>query len=162
MPLTMTERYGDPDDPNEPYRRLSMPESTAIAPSPYPWLVEPDYQAIPGDADLPDGDELYLVWPGPALVLPAGILPDGHPYGRDELDNAERIQGVRPSNAVEADAVVRAFMRQQRTLRRQLGLPRAQRVPPHYQQQDTADTLRLIEQLHRREAERRRATASPF
>jgi hypothetical protein len=120
-----------------------------------PW-VAPDYAGIPADGDLPhDRAERTLVWPGPALVMPAGLLPDGCPHGRNEEDNAERISGVRPRNFQDADACVIAYNRQQRALRRAAGLPAPTRVPPRFELTDTPETLAAIAEIHARERARR-------
>jgi hypothetical protein len=121
-----------------------------------PW-AEPDYTSIPGDADLPmDKAELQLVWPGPALIMPAGLLPDGQPYSGDTRDNASRICGVEVRNSAEADAVVWAYWGQQNALRNQAGLPRPRRTAPRFELEDLPETLKAIEQLHREERARRR------
>lgn len=150
MPLSITERWLDPDDPNDPFRRLARATSTDSEHTPW---VAPDYQSITPDAEL-HGPGPHLAWPGPPLVMPAGLLPDGQPPSRNEMTNAERINSVRPANSAEADSVVIAYQRQQRALRDRAGLPRPTRAPPTYQVTDTPATLSAIAQLH--EAERRR------
>jgi len=124
-----------------------------------PW-VEPDYTSIPGDANLPmDEAELQLVWPGPSMIMPAGLLPDGKPYRGDDRDNASRICGVEVRNSAEADAVVVAYRHQQHALRDQAGLPWPHRTAPRYKLEDLPETLRAIEQLHREERTRRQAAS---
>jgi hypothetical protein len=119
--------------------------------------VEPDYASIPSDADLPwDAAERDLVWPGPVMIMPAGLLPDGKPYSRDERDNASRICGEVVTSGVEAEAVVRAYDRQQEALRDQAGLPQATRGANGLE--DLPKTLRAIERLHREERARRLGT----
>jgi hypothetical protein len=153
MPVEITERFFDADDPDDYLARRFAPAGAESAPASR-W-VEPDYASIPNDADLPlDEDERRLVWPGPAVIMPAGLLPDGKPHGRNELDNAERICGERPRNGAEADAVVRAYKRQQRALRARAGLPRPE-WGPSGKLEDTPDTLAAIERLHREERSRR-------
>ncbi|GAY08242.1 hypothetical protein [Pseudonocardia sp. N23] len=101
-----------------------------------------------------DADERELVWPGPAMIMPAGLLPDGRPYSRDERDNASRICGEVVTSGVEADAVVRAYDRQQDALRDRAGLPYAVRGANGLE--DLPETLHAIERLHRKERARRR------
>ena len=153
MPVTVTERFFDPNDPDRPWRNLSAPSAVDVEESPW---VAPDYSSIPGDADIPsDQHERRLVWPGPALVMPAGLLPDGKPYSRNEWDNAERINGTRPLNDAEADAVVVAYMLQQNALRESLGIPRARRSGGKHE--DPPEALEMIRRLHEQERRRRRA-----
>lgn len=154
MPVTVTERFGDPDDPDRVWARLS---ASVEAEESSPW-VEPDYASIPADGDLPDGDALYLVWPGPALIMPAGLLPDGKPHSYNEFDNAERICGECPRTGAEADAVVWAYMGQQNALRDAAGLPRARRGQGKLE--DTPETLAAIVRIHEQERARRAGLAS--
>jgi hypothetical protein len=154
MPVTITERFFDPDDPDRAWDELSTPEETQ---KPSLW-VEPDYASIPHDKDLPaNEDERRLVWPGPALIMPAGLLPDGKPHSYDERDNAERICGVRPRTGAEADVVVWAYMGQQNALREAAGLARARRA--HGKLEDTPETLAAIVEIHEQERARRAGCA---
>jgi len=154
MPVDITPRYFDANDPDDYLaRRFAEQQPAPAAETTSPW-VEPDYASIPSDGELPwDQEARDLVWPGPAMIMPAGLLPDGKPYSRDERDNASRICGEVVTRGVEADAVVRAYDRQQDALRDRAGLPR-----PHWGEkslEDTPETLRAIEQLHRDERARR-------
>ena len=158
MPVEVNARYFDPNDPDDYLARRfaagPSPAATAAVESVSPW-VEPDYASIPSDGDLPwDAAERDLVWPGPAMIMPAGLLPDGRPYSRDERDNATRICGEVVTSGVEAEAVVRAYDRQQDALRSRAGLPWAVRGA-RGKLEDTPETLRAIEQLHREELVRR-------
>lgn len=156
MPVEMTERYFDPDDPNDPLAQLLRGRSPQAPEPESPW-VEPDYASIPGDADIPDDEaERTLVWPGPAMIMPAGLLPDGKPPGRNDFDNGERIggPGQRPRNNAEADAVWWAYRRQQNALRARAGLPRPVRGPNGLE--DTPETIEAIKRLHAEERARRR------
>lgn len=164
MPITITEHGFNPDDPDGPLRRLSTPDSSGpvdpagdVLAEPSPW-VEPDYSTVAHEAEL-SGRGPFRNWPGPPIVMPAGLLPDGKPYGRDDMDNSARIEGVRPRNAIEADACVQAYVRQQDLLRKELGLPLPKRLPPTFKSQDTPETLAEIAAIHRRERERRRRLA---
>lgn len=157
MPVNVTERYMDPNDPDDYLARLvaGLPASAAEPDSPW---VEPDYASIPGDADIPmDENERVLVWPGPAIIMPAGLLPDGKPHSYNDLDNAARICGERVRNGAEADFVVGEYRRQQNALRERAGLSRPTRGADG-EARDSAETLAAIEQLHRVERARR-ATA---
>ena len=159
-PVEVTERFFDPNDPNDPLGRLVAGRSGAVdsADVPEPW-VTPDYASIPGDADVPlDEDERTLVWPGPAMIMPAGLLPDGRPYEHDDRINASRICGERVTNSAEADATVRAFDRQQDALRRRAGLALA-RYGESHELEDLPATLEAIKQLHLAEWDRRRRAA---
>lgn len=151
MPVEITERYFDPEDPDHLAQRAYDPER-GVQPN-SPW-VAPDYTTIPGDANIPMNEaHRTLVWPGPAIIMPAGLLPDGQPAGRSDVDNAERICGVRPRNNAEADAVWWAYRRQQNALRAQAGLPRPVRGPNGLE--DTPETITAIRQLHAAERARR-------
>jgi hypothetical protein len=126
------------------------------------WWVPPDYASIPADADLPgDETERRWVWPGPAMVMPAGLLPDGKPHSCDDRDNAERISGVRPRTMAEADACVLAYWRQQATLRAAAGLPPARRDTSSGHWVEAPETVAAIRELHRQEHERRRMQTPP-
>ncbi|AEA28932.1 hypothetical protein Psed_6861 (plasmid) [Pseudonocardia dioxanivorans CB1190] len=157
MPVEISARYFDPNDPDDELARrfaAGQPAAAGDLEAELPW-VEPDYASIPSDADLPwDADERDLVWPGPAMIMPAGLLPDGRPYSRDERDNASRICGEVVTSGVEADAVVRAYDRQQKALRDRAGLPWAVRGANGLE--DLPETLQAIAQLHREERVRRR------
>lgn len=155
MPVEITERYFDPDDPNDALAQLVAGRRGGPAPAASPW-VEPDYASIPSDADLPmDEAARTLVWPGPAMIMPAGLLPDGKPPSGSDFDNGERIcgPGQRPRNNAEADAVWWAYRRQQNALRAQAGLPRAVRGPNGLE--DTPATIEAIKRLHAEERARR-------
>jgi hypothetical protein len=157
MPLTIRGHHVDPGDPNEPLRRFSAGDaSTAGLAEPSPW-VEPDYTTVARDDEM-DGPGPYRNWPGPPLVMPAGLLPDGKPFGHDEMDNAARIEGVRPRTEAEADACVRAYMAQQRRLRREAGIAPGFRDAAGVH--DTPEALAAIIELHRQERDRRRRRAS--
>jgi hypothetical protein len=156
MPVESTEQFFDPNDPDDYLARRYAPPADAADTPASPW-VEPDYASIPSDAELPaDEDELRLVWPGPAMIMSAGLLPDGKPPAGSELDTAARICGERPRNAAEADAVWWAFLRQQRALRDAAGLPRPTRGK-NGKLEDAPETLAAIERLHREERMRRAA-----
>jgi hypothetical protein len=160
MPITITEHGLNPDEPDKPLQRLNV-LSAGSAPTaleePSPW-VEPDYTAVAKESEL-SGTGPFHNWPGPPLVMPAGLLPDGKPWGGDDLDNSYRIEGVRPRNSVEADGCVQAYQRQQDLLRKELGLPRPRRLPPTFKSQDTPETLAVIAEVHRRERARRHRMA---
>lgn len=150
-----TTRQGDTA---RPHRLLTSADAVAGIPAQQhvdalPW-VEPDYSTIAAEADLV-GDSPFRDWPGPPMVMPAGLLPDGLPRTGDDMDNATRIQGVRPRNEVEAEGCVIAYGQQQNLLRDELGLPRPTRRPPTYKVQDTAETLAAIEAIHQAEKQRR-------
>lgn len=117
-------------------------------------LAPPDYSLIARDSEL-QGEGPFVNWPGPPLIMPAGLLPDGTPMTSDECDNATRICGVAVRRGVEADAVVRAYQRQQRYLRRQAGLTTARLTAEGYV--DTPETAAAILALHREEIARRAA-----
>ncbi|MFC9250615.1 hypothetical protein [Amycolatopsis thailandensis] len=152
MPVTFSERPFDPEDPMGSFRDRSMAEA-AVDVEDSLW-VEPDYSMIPGDADVPsDDDERYEVWPGPAMVMPNGLLPDGTAPTRDIIENAYRIQRVRYADQDDADVIIGEYWRQQGRLRDCLGLPRARRDATG-KPRDTPETLQRIVELH--EAERRR------
>lgn len=159
MPVGFSEHSVDPDDPDGAFRRLSRPDSTAAAgalPDPSPW-VEPDYSTVAKDHELA-GPGPHRNWPGPPLVMPAGLLPDGQPYSGDDMDNARRIEGVVPRNEVEGDACVWAYMRQQNRLRKEAGIERARRDATGLH--DTPEAYAAIVEIHQQERERRRRRAS--
>lgn len=154
MPVEFTARYFDANDPDDHLARLVAGRSDQASDAESLW-VEPDYASIPSDGELPLVEaEMRLVWPGPAMIMPAGLLPDGKPHSRDERDNASRICGEPVRSGVEADSVVRAYDRQQDALRARAGLPRPRRGRNGLE--DLPETLRTIEQLHREERARRR------
>jgi hypothetical protein len=114
--------------------------------------VEPYYASIPTDGDLPREEaERNLVWPGPTMIMPDDLLPDGKPPSSSNFDNAERIRGFgrRPRNDAEADAVWWAYQRQQKALRARAGLPQPIRGPNGLK--DTPETIEAIKKLHARE-----------
>jgi hypothetical protein len=153
MPVEVTDRYFDPDDRDGDLAQLASGRAAPVT-ADSPW-VEPDYASIPGDADIPMTEaERVLVWPGPALIMPAGLLPDGKPHSYNERENASRICGSEVTNNAEADAVVRAYIRQQNALRDRAGLARA-RSGSSGQLEDLPDTVAAIKQLHRDELARR-------
>lgn len=163
MPVTFHERAHDPDDPSGPFRRLATPPgagpAAALVDADAPW-VAPDYSTIPDDGHLPsDPDELYLVWPGPAMVMPGNLLPDGSAPTRDVVENATRIRGVRPSTFDDADFLIGEYWRQQGRMRDHLGIPRARREwrDGRAQVVDTPDALQRITELHHAEQRRRAA-----
>jgi hypothetical protein len=152
MPVEITGRSYDPNDPSDHLARLIEGRESAVDDEPW---VEPDYASIPDDADvLVDEAEQVLVLPGPALIMPAGLLPDGRPHSRDELDNATRICGQRVTNDAVADAVVVAYWRQQDALRKRAGLPLARRETGRGLV-DLPETLDAIRRLHLEERARR-------
>lgn len=157
MPIEITPRYLDPDDPDDWLAQKLQADREGTE---SPW-VEPDYRSIPADHELPlDEDQVALVWPGPALVMPAGLLPDGKPTDprESEAEYAERITGKGPYTSREADVIWNAWMRQQRALRKQASLPRPHRADDG-KLQDTPETLAAIAALHEAERERRRGRA---
>lgn len=144
-------RTHEPDDPDKPFAELASSDSVDSGDLP---LVSPDYASIPDDAHIPeDPDERRLVWPGPALVMPAGLLPDGKPYGPDEMENASRIEGKPVRHPDHADASVRAYMKQQNRLRKLHGIPRA--VRDENGLHDPPGALEQILRLHELERQRR-------
>ncbi len=156
MPVEITERYFDPDDPDDFLTQLAHGRSQPPAEPASPW-VEPDYASIPGDGNLPlDETERTLVWPGPAMIMPAGLLPDGKPASYNERENASRICGENVRNGAEADAVVRAYDRQQNALRARAGLPQPISRAPRWDLEDAPETIELIKRLHAEERARRR------
>jgi hypothetical protein len=79
-----------------------------VSPGAPPAWVEPDYTTIANEATLAGGSP-YRDWPGPPLVMPGELLPDGKPMGSNEMENARRIAGVKPRTDQEADAYVVAY-----------------------------------------------------
>jgi len=162
MPVTFSEHAFDPDDPDGPFRRLATPAGaspSAAVDVESPW-VEPDYSAIPDDAHIPsDEDERYLVWPGPPMVMPGDLLPDGTAPTRDLIENAYRIQHVRYARDDDADYIYGEYRRQQHHLRTRLGIPLAGREWRDGKAQviDPPGALERIKELHA--AERRRRAA---
>ncbi|HEX6514910.1 MAG TPA: hypothetical protein VF049_05020 [Nocardioidaceae bacterium] len=164
MPIEITERFLDPDDPDDWLAQKLQADRDG---GESPW-VEPDYRSIPADHELPvtedgvtlDEERVELVWPGPALVMPAGLLPDGKPtHPREsEAEYAERITGKGPYTSREADIIWRAYVRQQNALRKKAGLPRSHRGTDG-KVQDTPETLAAIAALHEAERQRRRGRA---
>ncbi|MFI5614120.1 hypothetical protein [Amycolatopsis sp. NPDC051903] len=151
MPVETTERNFYPDDPEYFIARLARDRAAALAEPASPW-AEPYYAGIPADGDLPlDETERTLVWPGPAMIMPADLLPDGKPPSSSDFDNAERIRGLgrRPRDDAEADAVWRAYERQQNALRARAGLPQPVRGP--HGPEDTPETVGAIKKLHAEE-----------
>ncbi|GAA4418390.1 hypothetical protein ACFQV2_23310 [Actinokineospora soli] len=73
----------------------------------------------------------------PDYATIAGLLPDGLPHSYSDMDNARQINGVTPRTEAEADAVVRAYNRQQNHLR------------------DLPETHQAIVELHEAERARR-------
>lgn len=156
MALTISEHTVDPDDPDGPLRRLRTPAAAdggLVDESPW---VEPDYTTVAKDHEL-EGPGPFRNWPGPPIIMPAGLLPDGKPWGRDEMRNSFRIEGVWPRNEVEADACVQAYNRQQRFLRKEAGIERPYRDRTGLHDAPEAHTA--IVEIHRREKERRRRMA---
>lgn len=162
VPIEITERFLDPDDPDDWLAQKLQADRDG---GESPW-VEPDYRSIPADHELPvtedgvtlDEEEVELVWPGPALVMPAGLLPDGKPASRSDIDNGERITGKRPTSGTAADVLWRAWVRQQNALRDKAGLPRPRRGADG-EERDTPETLAAIAALHEAERQRRRGQA---
>lgn len=113
--------------------------------------VEPDYLSLIGDRGLA----------GPAMLMPAGLLPDGRPHSGDDMDNAERISGVRPRSAAQADELVVAYLGQQAALRRAAGLPAACRDGSGRWVDEDPAVMGVIRELHRRERVRRRLVETP-
>ncbi|MFE2754003.1 hypothetical protein ACFXGA_18595 [Actinosynnema sp. NPDC059335] len=152
MPLDFTTRGFDPQDPDGPLRHLSRSDATRTPmDEDAPW-VEPDYTTVAREADLVGGGP-FRDWPGPPMIMPAGLLPDGRPWGNSDMDNAERIEGVRPRNPAEAEGCVIAYNRQQRLLREEAGIDPAFRVRGVLK--DTPAAYEAIVQLHLAERERR-------
>lgn len=112
--------------------------------------VEPDYLSLLSDTELA----------GPAMLMPAGLLPDGRPHSGDDMDNAERISGCRPRSAAEADTTVVAYLAQQAALRTAAGLPPARRDRSGQLVEDPA-VVAAIRELHRQERARRRLIETP-
>lgn len=152
MPLEFTARESSPRDPDGPLRHLTTPDAgTAAVDEDSPW-VEPDYSTVANEADLVGGSP-FRNWPGPPIIMPAGLLPDGKPFGPDDMANSFRIEGVWPRNGAEAEACVIAYNRQQDLLRKEAGIDRAFRTRDGLQ--DTSAAYEAIVEIHRRERERR-------
>ncbi|MFD8497965.1 hypothetical protein [Amycolatopsis sp. NPDC059657] len=161
MPVTFSERAFDPND--GPWARRSTVDAANTAAADVdadsPW-VTPDYSTIPDDAHLPrDLDERYLVWPGPTMIMPGNLLPDGTLPTRDLIENAWRIQHVRYVRTDDADYICDEYRVQQRHLRDCAGLPLAgrKRVDGRMQVVDDPDTVERIKALHAEERRRREA-----
>ncbi len=73
----------DPQDPERPLRRLSTPNAGPDSTAKESLWVEPDYNTVANEIH-PVGGSPFRDWPGPPIVMPAGLLPDGRPFGRDE------------------------------------------------------------------------------
>lgn len=157
MPLEITEHYYSPDDPNDRLSRLvrgEHPDEPAVedVDTASPW-VDADYTTVASEGLAGCGP--WRNWPGPPLIMPGGLLPDGQPHSKDDMDNARRIMGRPVRSAGEADYVVSAYRVQQSHLREELGLPRPERMPPSFELEDAPDTLVAIVRLHARERARR-------
>jgi hypothetical protein len=159
MPVEFTARYFDANDPDDHLARRiagagTRPETAGESESSSPW-VDPDYASIPADEDLPaDEADRRLVWPGPAMIMPGDLLPDGQPPGYTWRENVPRICGRQPRSNAEAEAISWAYDRQQDALRKQAGLPRAEYGRTVLE--DTPETIERIKQLHAEERARRR------
>jgi hypothetical protein len=62
-----------------------------------PW-VEPDYISVMSAADLAGSPEERRLL-GPAMLIPAGLLPDSRPPSGEVLEDAELITGYPPHDA---------------------------------------------------------------
>ncbi|MEU7480583.1 hypothetical protein AB0A63_31710 [Lentzea sp. NPDC042327] len=117
-----------------------------------PRLAPPAYDTIARDEEL-SGDGPWRNWPGPPMIMPAGLLPDGTRFGGNEMENARRICGQRVKSLAEAEATVSAYFVQQRRLRREAGLTQARRTSDGVV--DTPETAAAILALHAAETARR-------
>jgi hypothetical protein len=152
VPVEFTARGVDPRDPDGPLRRLGTPDTGPDSTVQDSLWVKPDYSTVAREADLV-GSGPFRNWPGPPIIMPAGLLPDGRPWSRDDMDNSHRIEGVRPRNSVEADACVNAYIRQQDFLREEAGIDLEFRTRNGLQ--DTPTAYEAIVEIHRREREHR-------
>jgi hypothetical protein len=123
--------------------------------------VEPAYISVLGAADLAESpQELMRLQPGPAMLMPAGMLPDGQPTSGDMLDIAERITGSRPRDAFVAETIFRGYLVQQTALREDAGIPRPRRDSSGRYVEES-ESLAAIRELHRLERQRRRLAETP-
>ncbi|MDN5854039.1 MAG: hypothetical protein L0K86_14565 [Actinomycetia bacterium] len=123
--------------------------------------VEPDYLAVLSAADVAESpEELIQLEPGPPMLMPADLLPDGRPWAGDMFDVAERITGVRPRNTGDAETVVRRYWVQQTALREAAGIPQPRQDSSGRYVEDP-QSLAAIRELHRRERQRRRLLETP-
>jgi hypothetical protein len=152
MPVEFTARYFDANDPDDHLARLVAGRSDQAGDAESPW-VEPDYNACPTWPPTQEQEDA-LLWPGPPMIMPAGLLPDGTSRPRDSVETARRICGREIRPAAEAEAYFDAYTRQQHALRARAGLPRPRRGAKGLE--DLPETLRAIEQMHREEQGRRR------
>jgi hypothetical protein len=148
MPVEITERYMDPDDPDDFLAR----GRSAPAAVPASLWVEPDFSTCPTWPPTQEQEDA-LLWPGPPMIMPAGLLPDGTSRPRDSVETARRICGREIRPAAEAEAYFDAYERQQNALRARAGLPRPVRGPNGLE--DAPATIEAIKQLHREERARR-------
>ena len=156
MPVEITERYFDPDDPDDYLAQLAHGRGSAAAETASPW-VEPDYSNCPTWPPTEEQEEA-LLWPGPPMIMPAGLLPDGTTRPRDSVETARRICGREIRPAAEAEAYFNAYDRQQDALRERAGLPQPVLGPNGLE--DTPETIEAIKRLHAEERARRHRRAS--